>query len=89
MKKLIPFLLIAFITGTSISVTSCKKIEKRPIGVQLYSLHDDMQKDPVATIEKLGKIGFSFVEAYGYSNGKLFGMEPAAFIVLLIAASRI
>ena len=42
-------------------IISCKKVEKRPIGLQLYSLRDDMQKDPKGTIEKLGKIGYTFV----------------------------
>jgi len=42
-----------------------------------------MQKDPKGTIEKLGKIGYNFVEAYGYENGKLFGFQPAEFKALV------
>jgi sugar phosphate isomerase/epimerase len=83
MKNSITCLLLVCILGSPLILNSCKRAEKRPVGVQLYSLRDDMQKDPKATIEKLGKIGFSFVEAYGYENGKLFGMAPAEFSALI------
>jgi sugar phosphate isomerase/epimerase len=83
MKKSISYLLLICLLGSPLFITSCKKVEKRPIGLQLYSLRDDMKKDPSGTIEKLGKIGFSFVEGYDYENGKLFGFEPAAFKDLL------
>ena len=83
MKKSINYLLLICFLITPLFLNSCKKAEKRPIGVQLYSLRDDMQKDPTGTIEKLGKIGFDFVEGYGYEKGKLFGMAPAKFKALL------
>jgi len=82
MKKSIYYFLVLSFLCTPFILNSCKKVEKRPVGLQLYSLRDDIAKDPTGTIEKLGKIGFSFVEAYGYENGKLFGMEPTAFSAL-------
>ena len=82
MKKSIYYLMVLSVLFAPFILNSCKKVEKRPVGLQLYSLRDDMAKDPTGTIEKLGKIGFSFVEAYGYDNGKLFGMEPTAFSAL-------
>jgi sugar phosphate isomerase/epimerase len=82
MKKLISYLLVICLLGSPLLFNSCKN-DKRPIGVQLYSLRDDMQKDPAGTLEKLGKIGFNFVEGYGYEKGKLFGMEPKDFKALV------
>ncbi|MFV0507283.1 MAG: sugar phosphate isomerase/epimerase family protein [Bacteroidales bacterium] len=49
------------------------------IGLQLWSVRDDMQKNTKLTIETLGKIGYKFVEMAGYSNGKFYGMEPEDF----------
>ena len=51
----------------------------KEVGVQLYSVRDDMKTDPKGTIAKLGAMGYKLAEAAGYSNGKFYGMEPAAF----------
>lgn len=56
---------------------------QKEIGLQLWSIKDDMKKDPVATIEAVGKMGYSFVEAAGYHDGQFYGMEPAEFRALL------
>ena len=82
MKRVITILMIAALAFPAV-LTSCKKAPARPVGVQLYSVRDDMKKDPVGTIEKVGKIGYKFVELYGYEDGKFFGMEPAAFKALV------
>jgi sugar phosphate isomerase/epimerase len=79
MKKSFFNLLLICLFCCPFFLNSCNKVEKRPIGLQLYSVRDDMQKDPSGTIEKLGKIGYKFVEGYGYEHRKLFGMEPAKF----------
>lgn len=55
----------------------------KEIGIQLYSVRDDMNKDVKTTIEKLGKIGYTFAEAANYKDGKFYGMEPEAFKALL------
>ncbi len=49
------------------------------IGLQLYSVRDDMKKDPVGTIEKVGEMGYKFVETAGYDDGKFYGMSPTEF----------
>jgi sugar phosphate isomerase/epimerase len=59
-----------------------QKAEKS-IGIQLWSVRDDMKKDAEATIQQLGEMGYSFIEAAGYGNGKFYGMEPMAFKNLL------
>ena len=53
--------------------------EEKFIGIQLWSVRHDMEEDPVSTIAALGEMGYGFVEAAGYSDGKFYGMEPDAF----------
>jgi sugar phosphate isomerase/epimerase len=64
--------------------SSCNT-EKPPkdIGLQLYSVRDAMSKDVSETIEKVGQIGYTYVEAAGYSDGQFYGMAPADFKGLL------
>ena len=57
--------------------------DEKYIGLQLYSVRDDIKKDLTGTIEAVGKMGYKFVEAAGYSDGKFYGMEPEAFKALL------
>lgn len=35
------------------------------IGVQLWTLRDDWQRDPIATLERLARIGYEGIELYG------------------------
>lgn len=58
-------------------------IDARRIGLQLYSVREDMAKDPVGSIRALSKMGYRLVEAYGFDAGKLFGMPYADFGKLL------
>lgn len=60
-----------------------EKPEKKEIGLQLYSVRDDMKKDVALTIQEIGKMGYTFVEAAGYSDGQFYGMEPVDFKELL------
>ena len=49
------------------------------VGLQLYSVRDDMKKDVKTTVEKVGAMGYKFVEAAGFSDGKFYGMDPVEF----------
>ena len=49
------------------------------VGLQLYSVRDDMKKDVKGTVEKVGAMGYNFVEAAGFSDGKFYGMDPVEF----------
>jgi len=61
-------------------VVSCEKPEpKKNIGLQLYSLRDSIPNDVPGTLEKVGKMGYTFVETAGYKEGKFYGMEPLEF----------
>ena len=70
---------VLFLAG----VFSCTKPVEKKIGLQLYSVRDDMRADPVAAVTKLGKIGYSEAEAAGYDDGKFYGMNPVEFKKLL------
>jgi sugar phosphate isomerase/epimerase len=58
----------------------------KPIGLQLYTLREQLEKDVAATIQELAKIGYKDVEIYS-----LYGKSPAEFRTILndngIAAS--
>ncbi len=58
------------------------KPKATPIGLQLYSVRDDMKKDVKGTVAKVGQMGYKFVEAAGFSNGKFYGMAPLEFKAL-------
>lgn len=47
---------------------------KKAIGVQLYTLRNEMGKDPKGTLQKVAALGYKQVETYGYGNGKWFGL---------------
>ncbi|WP_114783500.1 sugar phosphate isomerase/epimerase family protein [Botryobacter ruber] len=54
------------------------------IGIQLYTLRDQISKDVKSVIAKVAKAGYSEVETYGYSReSKFWGLEPKAFKQLL------
>lgn len=65
-------------------VSSCgTEKPKKDIGLQLYSVRDAMGQDVPGTIEKVGQIGYTYVEAAGYNDGQFYGMAPADFKALL------
>jgi len=70
----------ALVAGTAVLPISAFKINKStPYGLILYTVRDDMTKDPLGTLEKVAAAGYEVVEAAGYSNGKLYGMKPSKF----------
>ncbi len=73
------------ILGTAILPRSAFAIstEKVTVGLQLYSVRDDMQKDPKGTLTKLAAMGYKVVEHAGYSDRKFYGFEPSEFKKIL------
>jgi sugar phosphate isomerase/epimerase len=75
------YLLLLMIT----TLCSCQetgnapKIEKKDIGIQLYSVRDDVRKDFTGTVKALGEIGFTTIETADYKDGMFYGMTPEAF----------
>lgn len=55
------------------------KSAEKFIGLQLYSVREEMKSDPKGTVAKVGEMGYKFVETAGYKDGKFYGMAPVEF----------
>ena len=53
------------------------------IGLQLYSVRDDMQKDPLATLKLLSMMGYKYVEHANYVDRKFYGFTAKEFKKIL------
>ena len=53
------------------------------LGIQLYSIRDDMKKDPAGTLKQLAAMGYKNVEHASYSNRKFYGYSASEFKKLL------
>ena len=49
------------------------------IGIQLYTLHDQMKGDAIGTMEQVAKIGYNAIETAGYGERKFYGYAPEEF----------
>src|SRR6476469_10649017 len=47
------------------------------VGLQLYSVRDDMKKDPLGTLQQVAKMGYRHVEHANYKDRKFYGYTPA------------
>ncbi|HTF30783.1 MAG TPA: sugar phosphate isomerase/epimerase [Flavitalea sp.] len=64
-----PFLNASWLTASS-----------RYIGIQLYTVRDDMQKDPKGTLRKVAAIGYNSLEGATYTGSqKFYGMGALEF----------
>lgn len=61
----------------------CTSAQDKFGGLALYTLRDEMAKDVKGTLEKVAALGYQYVEAAGYADGKFYGMEPTDFKALL------
>lgn len=57
--------------------------KKRLTGIQLYSIRDDMRKDPLGTLKALSQMGYKHVEHANYQNRKFYGHTAADFKKIL------
>jgi sugar phosphate isomerase/epimerase len=56
---------------------------KETLGLQLYSVREDMGKDASGTLKKLAEMGYKHVEHANYVEHKFYGYEPKEFKKLL------
>jgi sugar phosphate isomerase/epimerase len=80
MKQLIPIIL--FLTF-SIAIESLA--QKKFGGLALYTVRDDMGKDPKATLQAVATVGYEHIEAAGYRDRKFYGMTPEDFMKTVTA----
>jgi sugar phosphate isomerase/epimerase len=60
-------------------LASAKKKKKGMVGLQLYSIRDDMKKDPVGSLTQLAKMGYVYVEHANYIDRKFYGFSASEF----------
>ncbi|MBL7809128.1 MAG: sugar phosphate isomerase/epimerase [Saprospiraceae bacterium] len=53
------------------------------LGVQLWSVRDDMNKNPASTLETIAGMGYKEVEGFGYKDGKMFGLSIQEYLRVL------
>ena len=83
----------SFIKNSSLTIAGVSFLpgilkERNPgviVGIQLYTVRDDMKKDPEGTLKKLAAIGYKYVEAAGYADRKFYGYSIPDFKKLLKA----
>lgn len=49
------------------------------VGLQLYTIRDEMSKDVPGTLKKLSDMGYKNLELANYADGKFYGYVPAEF----------
>jgi sugar phosphate isomerase/epimerase len=73
--------------GAAIFPGSAFAAEKRKqnavVGLQLYSVRDDMMKDPLGSLKKLADMGYVYVEHANYVNEKFYTYPAQEFRKIL------
>jgi sugar phosphate isomerase/epimerase len=64
-------LLTSLFVKPNTSLTLPKKV--KDIGLQVYTLRNEITKDLVGTLKKVAAIGYENIELFGYGEGKYFG----------------
>ncbi len=82
MKNITKILSLVLLASIFCSCDTQEKVDKK-IGLQLWSVKDDMKEDAKGTIEKVGAMGYTYVEAAEYRDRKFYGMEPEEFKAVL------
>jgi len=57
--------------------------KKNILGIQLYTIRDDMKADPAGTLQKLAAMGYKYVEHANYIDRKFYGYGAKEFKSLL------
>lgn len=57
--------------------------QKGITGLQLYSIRDDMSRDPLGSLTKLAEIGYEYIEHASYTNRKFYGYSAPEFKKIL------
>ncbi len=77
--------IIGAITLLPISFFSMIEKPKYKMGYQLFSIRDEMSKDPIATLKALKAMGYEDFETYGFDNekGMFYGYKSSEFKQIL------
>ena len=68
------------VTGTALFARRLRAAyPNEQLGIQFYSVRDDMSKDPVGTLKQIAAIGYVNVEHANYVDRKFYGQSAAEF----------
>jgi sugar phosphate isomerase/epimerase len=69
------------LAGTAVMSNSAFAVLKSKgiVGLQLYSVRDEMGKDPMGTLTQLARMGYVYVEHANYVDRKFYGFTPTEF----------
>ncbi|MEO6131389.1 MAG: sugar phosphate isomerase/epimerase [Saprospiraceae bacterium] len=59
------------------------KVKAKHVGLQMWSVRDYADKDPLGTIRKLAAMGYKVLEGHKYADGKFYNWTPKEFRLLL------
>jgi sugar phosphate isomerase/epimerase len=79
MKNLLLLSVIVLPLLATCSTQPAAQLPKKDIGLQLYSLREAFANDFDATIQIVGDVGYTTIEAAGYGDGKFYGKTPEDF----------
>ncbi|MDA7570273.1 sugar phosphate isomerase/epimerase [Flavobacteriaceae bacterium] len=74
-KNVVRIIMLAFLISTSYFVNAQDKFG----GLALYTVRDAMEKNPKKTLQAVSEVGYSYIEAAGYKDGKFYGFSPKEF----------
>lgn len=60
-----------------------RKQQLENIGLQLYTIREEMQRDGQEALRRVAEIGYNYVEGAGYRDGQLYGRSAKVFKALL------
>lgn len=66
---------LSFLLLMNLTVFSQKKWG----GMTLYTVRNEMGKDPKNTLKQIADLGYKYIEAVDYKDGKFYGMAPDEF----------
>lgn len=70
---------VAGATAAMILPSFACTVKEEKTGLILYTVRNEMAKDPEGTLDKITEIGYNWLEAAGYADGKFHGHKPAEF----------
>ena len=53
------------------------------LGLQIYSLRDQLNEDLEGTLKKVAEIGYKNIEGYGYGERMILGKSPSEFLKII------
>lgn len=59
-------------------ISSCSSSEKK-LGLQLWTIKEDMASDPKGALKKVAEAGYKQIESFQGEKGMFFGMQPKEF----------